>query len=296
MIQLKVPISTGHAQQLEEYFCEEGSDHWMIESIPGGRDYHLYGFYHTADEVLHAYNQLCNLFTDLPSTPVISELPDQDWQEAYKLHFQPWQCGNLHWVPVWLKEEYTVPEGDQALYLDPGMAFGTGNHETTRLCVEALLDYRSKLYPEEIATKRVIDAGCGSGILSLSAALLGFQNIFAFDIDEDSIRISRENAALNDLSSSVHFTTDGVSEAIKPKSVNLILANILAPILIQNSSILLSGLMPSQGSSLVLSGVLKEETKQVQEAFQDSANQLSLNLEIRIRNDGIWSALDCYIL
>ena len=296
MIQLKVPISIELADQLEEYFCEEGSDRWMIESIPGGRDYHLYGFHDTTEEIQNAYTQLRNLFADLPETPEISQLPDQDWQEAYKHHFKPWKFGSLHWVPIWLKEEYPIPETDQALYLDPGMAFGTGNHETTRLCVEALLDYRSKLSPEEIATKIVIDAGCGSGILSLSAALLGFQNIFAFDIDEDSIRISQENADLNDLSSSVHFTTDGVAEAIKPKSANLILANILAPILIQNSSIFLSGLIPVKGSLLVLSGVLKEETKQVQKAFQDSANRLSLNLEIRIRNDGIWSALDCYIL
>ena len=296
MIQLKVPISTVHAEQLEEYFCEEGCDHWMIESIPGGRDYHLYGFYHTADEVLHAYNQLCNLFTDLPSTPVISELPDQDWQEAYKLHFQPWQCGNLHWVPVWLKEEYTVPEGDQALYLDPGMAFGTGNHETTRLCVEALLDYRSKLYPEEISTKKVIDAGCGSGILSLSAALLGFQNVYGFDIDEDSIRISQENALLNGVSLLVQFTTAGLETAIENHSADIILANILAPILMKNAENLWNGLKLEPGSLLVLSGILKDEADQVLTQFKETALVLNLNAKFQQREEGIWSALLCQIL
>ena len=296
MIQLKVPISVELADQLEEYFCEDGSDHWMIESIPGGRDYHLYGFYETTEDTHNAYYQLRTLFADLSETPDISQLPDQDWKEAYKHHFQPWQCGHLHWVPIWLKEEYSIPATDQALYLDPGMAFGTGNHETTRLCVQALLDYHLKLTPEEVVAKKIIDAGCGSGILSLSAALLGFQNIFAFDIDEDSIRISDENADLNNVSKAVRFATAGVETAIEKHSADIILANILAPILIKYSKTLLTGLIPKRGSQLILSGILNEEADQVRHTFQQTAVHLSLNLEIKTRFDGIWSALDCYIL
>lgn len=296
MIQLKTPISKVLADQLEEYFCEEGSDHWMIESIPGGRDYHLYGFFQTTEEAQDGLQKLRIHFAEIPEAPDLSVLPDQNWQEAYKEHFQPWNSGNLHWVPVWMREEYIVPEGHKALYLDPGMAFGTGNHETTRLCIEALLKYTQEPSPDELATKRIIDAGCGSGILSLSAALLGYQHISAFDIDEDSIRISQENAALNNLENEVQFSTASLNTAIPKQSCDIILANILAPVLMKNATILLEGLMPAKGSILVLSGILKKEADAVASTFLDHARHFSYNLEIIQQDDGIWSALCCRLL
>ncbi len=92
-------------------------------------------------------------------------LGDADWRDSYKAHFHAWQFGRLHWVPVWERETFKLPEGEAVLWLDPGMAFGTGNHETTRLCVERLVT----LAEEAGAKGRVIDAGCGSGIVALSA-------------------------------------------------------------------------------------------------------------------------------
>jgi ribosomal protein L11 methyltransferase len=195
-----------------------------------------------------------------------------------------------------MREEYIVPEGHKALYLDPGMAFGTGNHETTRLCIEALLKYTQEPSPDELATKRIIDAGCGSGILSLSAALLGYQHISAFDIDEDSIRISQENAALNNLENEVQFSTASLNTAIPKQSSDIILANILAPVLMKNATILLEGLMPAKGSILVLSGILKKEADAVASTFLDHAKHFSYNLEIIQQDDGIWSALCCRLL
>ena len=66
-------------------------------------------------------------------------LADADWRDSYKAHFHAWQFGRLHWVPVWEREKFSLPKGDAVLWLDPGLAFGTGNHETTRLCVERLV-------------------------------------------------------------------------------------------------------------------------------------------------------------
>jgi len=295
MIQLKTPIPDHLADELEAYFCEDGSDHWMIESIPGGRDFHLYGFYPTTEEAQSAYHQLRDVFSELPLESTVSELPDQDWQNAYKFHFQPWQCGQLHWVPIWMQDEYTVPEHHKALYLDPGMAFGTGNHETTRLCVEGLLEYFEQQDPRSIAQKTIIDAGCGSGILSLSAALLGFQNIQAFDIDQDSIRICHENTELNNLKGSVTFSVADLATGIPEHSSGLILANILAPILSTNSEILLNGLRPESSSTLILSGILQKEVDSVHKTFLETAQSLSLNITIERRDLGIWSALICKI-
>src|SRR5690606_13383313 len=99
------------------------------------------------------------------------------------------------WVPVWERASYQVTNDDVVVWLDPGLAFGTGNHETTRLCCERLVSWSGARAREA----RVVDAGCGSGILALSAARLGFDDVRGFDHDAEAVRVSEENAALNEL-------------------------------------------------------------------------------------------------
>jgi ribosomal protein L11 methyltransferase len=295
MIQLKTPIPDLLVDELECHFCENGSDNWIIESIPGGRDFQLHGYFVAPELAQSAYQHLSSSIRGLPASPTISELPDQDWQEAYKLHFHPWNCGTIHWVPAWLKESYQLPPGHQALYLDPGMAFGTGNHETTRLCLEGLVQYHCKLPPEEVPQKTVVDAGCGSGILALSAALLGFHNIQAFDIDEDSIRICHENASLNGLDEKVRFAHAGLDDCLHPGAADLILANILAPVLIENAGLLLQALSKKSGSTLLLSGILNQEAKKVSDSYMVMAKSAGKHLAILRQDSGIWTALVCQI-
>ena len=107
----------------------------------------------------------------------LSTLEDQDWEQAYKQHFQPLQCApNLWIVPSWLE----APDPDATvIQLDPGLAFGTGTHETTALCLQWLDQAK-------IDNKRVLDYGCGSGILAIAAAKLNAQQVFAVDIDPQS--------------------------------------------------------------------------------------------------------------
>ena len=213
--------------------------------------------------------------------PVLRDLGDADWRDSYKAHFQAWQFDRLHWVPVWERDTFVLPEGNAVLWLDPGLAFGTGNHETTRLCVERLV-----VLAEEHGTKgRVVDAGCGSGILALSAALLGFTDVTGFDNDPDAVRISEENAALNGLSGRVKFRMADVTTGLEglASSVEVLLANIQADVLMRYARELVDAVAP--GGTLVLSGILAGENSQVRTTFEAHAPTWAVNARVM----GEWS-------
>jgi ribosomal protein L11 methyltransferase len=187
--------------------------------------------------------------------PDLRSVRHEDWANSYKQHFKAWSFAGLHWVPVWQKETFRV-NGDPVLWLDPGMAFGTGNHETTRLCVEQLIvfaqdtgDFKAR------ATRNVIDAGSGSGILALSARKLGFKKIFAFDNDPIAVDVSRENAELNECAD-IEFAEAHLDAGLKRRKADLVLANIQADILQQNAAALLAAVKP--GGRLILSGILAQ--------------------------------------
>ncbi|HRE82710.1 MAG TPA: 50S ribosomal protein L11 methyltransferase, partial [Opitutaceae bacterium] len=152
------------------------------------------------------------------------ELADQDWRDSYKAHFHAWKFGRLHWVPIWEKETFQLPAGDAVIWLDPGLAFGTGNHETTRLCCERLVAYaesRAATTGQSNRTETVIDAGCGSGILALSAVKLGFTAVSGFDNDPEAVRVSEENAVLNHVSGQVRFTQGDLTSGLQGRQVDL---------------------------------------------------------------------------
>jgi ribosomal protein L11 methyltransferase len=211
-------------------------------------------------------------------------LADRDWRDSYKAHFKPWQFGRLHWVPVWERETFRAPTGDEVLWLDPGLAFGTGNHETTRLCVERLV----RLSEGESRNRAVIDAGCGSGILALSAALLGFSDIVAFDNDAEAVRVSQENAALNNLGDRVRFFSADLSAGLAGRTAGILLANIQADVLVRFAAELVAAVAP--GGTLVLSGILAVERDATRHNFEAIAR--GWNCESRIM--GEWSDLMLY--
>ena len=192
---------------------------------------------------------------------VFQEMADEDWQESYKLHFQAWHCGRLHWVPVWERDSHRMKEGDVAIWLDPGMAFGTGNHETTRLCCERLVAW-AETAPKDAT---IVDAGCGSGILAISAARLGFTAVKGFDNDAEAVRIAGENGALNDLQDQLEFYEGDLETGFRDGSYDLVLANILGHVLAEFVSELTAAVKP--GGLLVLSGILAVEVRTIQAAF-----------------------------
>jgi len=182
-------------------------------------------------------------------------------------------------VPVWERESFQVPEGEEVLWLDPGLAFGTGNHETTRLCVERLVECAER----QGVTGRVVDAGCGSGILALSAAKLGFRDVSGFDNDPEAVRVSEENAALNGLASQVKFLVGDLRSGFQQGPATVLMANILANVLILFRRELVAAVAP--GGTLILSGILAPESGQVRAAFEEVAPGWAMDSRVM----GEWS-------
>lgn len=213
------------------------------------------------------------------AAPERRALLDSDWRDSYKAHFHAWQFDRLHWVPEWERDTFVLPPGDVVLWLDPGLAFGTGNHETTRLCVERLVT----LAEEHGTGGRVIDAGCGSGILALSAALLGFRDVAGFDNDPEAVRVSEENAVRNGLASRVQFIAADLVTGLAGRSADIVLANIQADVLMRFARELIAAVAPD--GTLVLSGILAPENALVREAFERLTPKWTVNARVM----GEWS-------
>ena len=291
MLQIKCPIADEWVDPIEAYLCEAVRSNWSIFNVREGEPYFLMGYFQDEAVLYAEYGELCREFTCLPDQPELIELEDIEWQEAYKAYLQPWSFGILHWVPVWQRESYAVPAGEKAIYLDAGMAFGTGSHETTRLMAMRLLDFYQNCTADDKRAKRVIDAGCGSGILAISAAALGFRSVYGFDRDPEAIRVSRANSICNQLSdNAIEFVEAGLEAGLEGRTADLLLANIQAEVLQIHADGLLKAVAP--GGTLCLSGILLKELDQVRGVFEDLAGKLLKGaVQVDARHEGEWSDL-----
>ncbi len=270
LFEIKVEIALGAVEAADSVLLEAGLENWSLLENSIAKRAWVTGI--CADHP-HADAQWAELAPRLAAAGVrlLGEpdgraLADADWRDSYKAHFHAWQFGRLHWVPVWERGKFSLPPGDAVLWLDPGLAFGTGNHETTRLCVERLAALAASAKWQVTRGKlRVVDAGCGSGILSLSAALLGFGEIVGFDNDPEAIRVSEENAVANGLAGRVRFFADDLVGGLAGRPADLVLANIQADVLMRFARELTGAVAP--GGVLVLSGILAAENDQVRAAF-----------------------------
>jgi len=262
LVELKAEIPAAAADATDDVLLERGVSGWsLLQDVIVQRAW-IVGIFASEAEVKAEWAGLSPLLPVAPITdPTIRPLADEDWRDSYKAHFKSWTTGRMHWVPIWEREAYALPAGDVALWLDPGLAFGTGNHETTRLCCERLVAYAAERGP----VGAVIDAGCGSGILALSAAKLGFTNVTGFDNDPEAVRISEENAALNELQGRVRFFAGDLVSGLAGRKAALVLANIQADVLKRFTTELTTAIEP--GGWLVLSGILAKELDEVREAF-----------------------------
>lgn len=206
------------------------------------------------------------------------EEAEQDWQEEFRRTLKPVQAGRITIVAPWQREE--VPPGQIPLVIEPGMAFGTGHHATTRMAVEALgaLD---------LAGKRVLDVGTGSGVLAMAAARLGAAWTLGVDIDPITIPIARENAALNGISpEQAHFEVGtlglGDLEVLEEEPFGVLVANLYAEL-----HDLLAGEYASHlraGAPVILTGILTSKLPLVRAALEREGFA-----EIQVREDGEWA-------
>ncbi len=201
--------------------------------------------------------------------PVYTPVADQNWMEAWKARYQPIPVGRrIIIIPAWLES----PDANRiAVKIDPGMAFGTGTHPTTQLCLELI---EQLLEPERQTPGRdctVIDVGCGSGILSIAALKLGAKMALGVDIDPASVQASLENARTNGIGSELVIAQGSVTEVLAGefplRQASLVLANILAPVLIRLLDDGLADLL-LPGGTLVMSGILRDQAEAVIQAAQ----------------------------
>ncbi len=238
------------------------------------------------EELMEAVkNGLADLssYMDIGSGEIeISETADADWMNAYKEFFKPFVLGNVLIKPVW---EEDVPHDGPVVVLDPGTAFGTGTHETTRLCLAGM-----QKYIEPGMT--VFDAGCGSGILAIAAAVLGAENVTACDIDPEAVRATEENAALNEACEgriSVFggniLEDDTLRNQIGYEKYDLVVSNILAPVIIALAGIMYRHLKP--GAVWISSGIVAEKEADVLAAIKARPEYEVLGVE----HDGDWVSI-----
>ena len=192
------------------------------------------------------------------------EVRREDWAESWKLHFKTIVISErLAVKPSW--EKYDAPAGQTVLTLDPGMSFGTGQHATTKSCLGAI-----DKFTQEAAGKTLsfLDAGAGSGILSIAAYKLGCRPVAAFDIDPDTVPVARENAQVNGIpDEDLPFDVAALEEYDCKMQYDIVAANILSSALIAGKKKLLSMVKP--GGRLILAGILGTEYPNVRKEFEE---------------------------
>ena len=222
---------------------------------------------------LPSLREICQF--DLGTLAVsVQSVQDTDWNENWKKYYKPFRAGkHLVIKPSW--ESWDAQEGDLIIEMDPGMAFGTGTHETTALCVELIEDYYKG--------GSLLDVGTGSGILALCAAKLGANDITAVDIDPDAVRVAKENAERNGVADKIDVREGDLIQGLD-RHFDFAAANILAPIV----KILLAPMYKHTvpGGLFICSGILREQEEDVCAAITAAGYTL---LEVRRKND--WVAM-----
>jgi ribosomal protein L11 methyltransferase len=236
-------------------------------------------------EVGNALDEFRDLHGVASPLPYVSDLvADEGWADRWKEHFKPLRVGR-HFIicPTW--EEPLARENDRVIRIDPGQAFGTGHHETTRLCLEWLEDYDETLIRQNPAGPKpsLLDVGTGTGILAIGAALLGWPEVAAIDNDPDAVVVAAENLLLNGMDNGIRLSTGEIQQL--DDCFDVVVANIQALPLIRMAD-MLKRKMRSPGH-LVLSGILQEQRDMVVTAYANGG--LRLNME---HQAGEWCLLD----
>lgn len=221
-----------------------------------------------------------NLGVPLGSLEIITQtVCEQDWENAWKAYFKPVKISDFVVIkPTW--EQYSAAQDDVVIEIDPGMAFGTGNHETTRMCVRFLEEY---IEPG----MTVIDAGCGSGILSIAAAKFGAKKVFALDLDPVAIEVTEDNAKRNSCAGEIEVRqSDLLAEVPEDVQADIVVANIIADVVIALNKVA-QGYMKRNGM-YICSGIIDSRLDDVRKSLEEMKFKV-----IQILEDGEWRAIAC---
>jgi ribosomal protein L11 methyltransferase len=214
--------------------------------------------------------------------PVVRPMAEEEWAEAWKRQYHRLRVGQrIVIVPAW--EKYEPAAGEAIIRLEPGMAFGTGLHPTTRLCLQALETHLAALQRGSGPGLSVLDVGTGSGILAIAAAKLGASSVLALDADPVAVDVAQENVAMNEVATTVtvhhgslpgggpkeyvpwHFVADNALELLDTGHFDVVLVNILAPVIIGMTSALANRLAP--GGRLIAAGLIDSQEEDVVDAL-----------------------------
>jgi ribosomal protein L11 methyltransferase len=232
----------------------------------------------TVEAIKESINNLIIYDIDLGKNKVtISEVHEEEWATAWKKYYNPVKISEKFTiVPTW--EIYEPVSSDELIIeLDPGMAFGTGTHPTTVLCIQAL---------ERIVRPgdRVIDVGTGSGVLSIAAAMLGAEDVRAYDLDEVAVTSAKLNIKLNKVSKTVSISQNNLLDGVEENSADVIVANILAEVILRFTDDVARIVKP--GGVFIASGIIQPKKDQVKEALIASGFEIT---ETNLMED--WVAL-----
>lgn len=207
----------------------------------------------------------------------LADCKKEDWQNNWRQYFKPMAIGEKLLIrPVWI-DDYDAQDR-KVLNIEPGLAFGTGNHETTKLCLESLENYVT-------GETRMLDVGCGSGILSVAGMLLGAKSVTGVDIDKLAVKVARENGALNGFGEpAFHMIHGNLADEVEG-AFNLVTANIVADAIISLTPAVRQFLSP--GAVYIVSGIIDPRADAVAACLEENGFRL-----IRRRNDNGWVCME----
>lgn len=265
------------AREAVEYALMEAGALGTVTNDPADGLLRIAGYFDTTPdreqirtEMLEAL-RIYNLPTSSVRDMSVEEIADRDWLAEWKKNWQPVIIGRFVIAPPWSD---IADKPDQILIrIEPGMAFGTGTHETTRLCLAAI--------EKHFRGRSLLDVGTGTGILAIAAAkLFPDARVEACDVDADAIQIAQENATVNGVSKQIDFRVGSIDESTR--SADLVCANLTADVIAP----LLSALLNLTCGKLILSGVLETQ----QQTILDELQQLTVS-EVEVTQDGEWVCL-----
>lgn len=228
-------------------------------------------FYNYSDKIESKIKNLSGFGLDIGKGQVIiNQVNEENWANAWKRYFKPFKVGKRIIVkPTW--EEYKRIENDIIVEIDPGMAFGTGSHETTSMCLELLEKYIK-------AKDTVIDIGCGTGILGITAAKLGAETVTCIDFDENACKVAADNTLLNKMENKVRVLKGNLLGGIMIKA-DLIIANIIADVIIDLSDKAYRLINP--GGLFISSGIIADRKKDVINQLKSNKYKIKEVMETR---------------